>query len=337
MGSTPTVSIIVPFYNVDKYILNCLQSIAGQSFSDFEVILVNDGSQDGSVSICQSFIKKDDRFRLVNKDNGGISSARNYGINQAKGDWLLFVDSDDMIVENLLTHCIEKATETNSDLVIFRYAAMDESGNITDLKSSGHSSYRQMTGKEAVAELCIGSIEDYVWSYMARRSLYESNSIQFPQGRRMEDAATTYRVYSAADRVVVMDEKLYLYRTRPDSIVSTVDKRFIDDFLFAIDDSRNGITHMYSELDGLAQYRSLRQLLACLSLARDLKDAGDGSANTQLLREIVSRIRLLSFKSIVDYCSIYTLTKYIFIKLHLTNILLNIGKQKKNRRKTDNN
>lgn len=330
MDSIPTVSIIVPFYNVEKYILNCLQSIAGQSFRDFEVILVNDGSQDGSVSICQSFIKKDNRFRLVNKDNGGISSARNYGMNQAKGAWLLFVDSDDMIDKNLLIHCIENAAETNSDLVVFRYAAMDESGNITDLINSEHSSYRQMTGKKAVAELCLGLIEDYVWSFMARRSLYESNSIRFPQGRRMEDAATTYRVFSAADRVVLMDEKLYLYRSRPDSIISTVDMRFIDDFLFAIDDSRDGITHLYSELNGLAQYRSLRQLLACLSLARDLNDAGDGSASSQLQRDIAKRIRSLSFKRIVEHCSINTLIKYILIKLHLTNILLYLGKKKKN-------
>lgn len=328
MGSTPTVSIIVPIYNVEKYILNCLQSIADQSFGDYEVILVNDGSQDGSVSICQSFVKKDDRFRLVNKDNGGVSSARNYGMNQAKGVWLLFVDPDDMIVENLLTHCIEKAVETNSDLVVFRYAAMDESGNITDSNSAGHSSCRQMTGKTAVAELCLGLIEDYLWSFLARRSLYESNSIRFPQGRRMEDAATTYRIFSAADRVVLMDERLYLYRSRPGSIVSTVDMRFIADFLFAIDDSRNGITHLYSDLDGLAQYRALRQLLACLSLARDLKDAGDGSAISQLQRDIANRIRSLPFKSIVEYSSINTLTKYILIKLHLTNILLYIGRQK---------
>ena len=330
MNGAPTVSIIVPIYNVEKYILNCLQSIAGQSFGDYEVILVNDGSQDGSVSICQAFIKKDDRFRLVNKDNGGLSSGRNYGMNQAKGDWLLFVDSDDMIVENLLTHCIEKVTETNSDLVVFRFAAMDESGNITDLKSTGHSNYRQMTGKKAVAELCLGLIEDYAWSFMARRSLYESNSIRFPQGRRMEDSATTYRIFSAADRVVLMDEKLYLYRSRPDSIVSTVDMRFIDDFLFAIDDSRNGITHLYPELNDLAQYRSLRQLLTCLSLARDLKDAGDGSASLQLQRDIASKIQSISFKNIVENCSIDTLIKFILIKIHLTNILLNLGKRKKN-------
>lgn len=329
MSGTPTVSIIVPVYNVEKYILSCLQSIADQSFGDYEVILVNDGSQDGSVSICQTFIKKDDRFRLVSQENGGVSSARNFGLTQAKGTWLLFVDPDDMIVENLLIRCLERVAETNSDLVAFRYAAMDESGIIADLKLDAKPSYRQMTGERAVAELCLGSIEDYVWSFVARRSLYESSSIRFPQGRRMEDAATTYRILSAANRVVLMDEKLYLYRSRPDSIVSTVDKRYIDDFLFAIDDSRNGIIQLYSELDGLAQYRSLRQLLACLSLARDLKDAGDGSAISQAQRDIASRIRSLSFNSIVEYCSINTLIKYIFIKLHLTNILLFIGKQRK--------
>lgn len=101
------ISVIIPIYNAEAYISECLQSVGNQSYKDFEVICVNDGSQDNSADICQRFVDKDKRFRLINQENGGVSSARNRALKEAKGEYVCFVDSDDVIEPHFLEHLLE--------------------------------------------------------------------------------------------------------------------------------------------------------------------------------------------------------------------------------------
>lgn len=127
----PKISIIIPFYNVEKYIAKCIDSILTQTFTDFECILVNDGSPDNSPEICNEYAKKDERIKVIHKENGGVSSARNAGLNIAQGKWITFVDSDDWINDNYLKIMYDNAIKYDCDLSICGMQEFNEDGNIT--------------------------------------------------------------------------------------------------------------------------------------------------------------------------------------------------------------
>ena len=113
-----TISIIVPVYNAEKYLHRCVDSILAQTFTDFELLLINDGSKDNSGKICDEYAAKDPRVRVFHKENGGVSSARNMGLDNAKGEWVTFVDSDDWLVHNIYEKMLHKLVEENADLCL---------------------------------------------------------------------------------------------------------------------------------------------------------------------------------------------------------------------------
>ena len=115
------ISIIVPIYNVEKYLRQCLDSILNQTYQNFECLLINDGSPDNSADICREYVEKDSRFKYFEKENGGLSDARNYGIRQSKGSYITFVDSDDWLEENAVEILMKRAEETGADLIYFNF------------------------------------------------------------------------------------------------------------------------------------------------------------------------------------------------------------------------
>mgnify|MGYP000028398403 FL=1 len=126
------VSVIVPVYNVEKYLARCIQSVCGQSYQGLEIILVDDGSKDKSGVICDEYAEQDGRIKVIHKENGGLGDARNAGVEKAEGKYLLFVDSDDRIHENLVRDTVETAEKNQADMVIFDYIGEEENGNLTD-------------------------------------------------------------------------------------------------------------------------------------------------------------------------------------------------------------
>ena len=126
------VSVIIPVYNVEKYLARCIQSVCGQSYQGLEIILVDDGSKDKSGVICDEYAERDGRIKVIHKENGGLGDARNAGVEKAEGKYLLFVDSDDRIHENLVRDTVETAEKNQADMVIFDYIGEEENGNLTD-------------------------------------------------------------------------------------------------------------------------------------------------------------------------------------------------------------
>lgn len=120
------VSVIVPVYNVEKYLARCIQSVCGQSYQGLEIILVDDGSKDKSGVICDEYAEQDGRIKVIHKENGGLGDARNAGVEKAEGKYLLFVDSDDRIHENLVRDTVETAEKNQADMVIFDYIGEEE-------------------------------------------------------------------------------------------------------------------------------------------------------------------------------------------------------------------
>ena len=216
MGSK--ISVIVPVYNVEKYLSRCVDSILGQTFSDLEVILVNDGSGDSSGSICDSYAAKDSRIRVIHKENGGLSSARNAGIDAASGEYLAFVDSDDWIEPEMYETMLALTEKYGADLVCGgRYDVDGGTGERTvglcPVKEESISP-EEMVGRIFLWEGCDSSACDKLY----HRSLFET--FRYPEGKVCEDVPTTYKIVLKAGSVALCDKTFYNYYHRPDSITT---------------------------------------------------------------------------------------------------------------------
>lgn len=204
------VSVIVPVYNVEKYVLKCLKSLAGQNYKNIEVIVVDDGSTDGSGKICDEF--KDERFRVFHKRNGGLSDARNYGIRKAKGEILAFVDSDDFVKKDFIEKMTKKMVE-GVDVVVCGY---NDEKPAEEVLSGREATIRLLTKQE--------NIDLITWNKIYRKSLFTDNNIWFPKGKKHEDALTTYKLLSKARKVQYIPEALYEYVIREGSIMNSEKK-----------------------------------------------------------------------------------------------------------------
>lgn len=178
--SKPTFSIIVPVYNTELYLRSCLDSIAAQTYTDFEVIMIDDGSEDGGAAICKEYSGRDNRFSYYVQENGGVSSARNAGIGKARGEWLLFVDSDDELPLDALQIYKEMCSEENVSLCMGTYVC--ESYEPKDCYKESRK-FKKTLGREQIMELMFLTYEHnyqgYVWNKVFRRDMIEEHHLRF--------------------------------------------------------------------------------------------------------------------------------------------------------------
>lgn len=209
------VTVIVPVYKVKNYIDKCVCSILGQSYSNLEVILVDDGSPDECGQICDDYAKKDSRIVVVHKENGGLSSARNAALDIAKGQWILCVDSDDYIHHDMVEKMLTAAEEYDADIVISSY--YHENGDKLSIVDRISDDVMVMDRMEALERLIADQeIKNYAWGKLCRAQLYDG--VRYPDGRNYEDIATTYYLFDKANKIVKIPEYLYYYVVRDDSI-----------------------------------------------------------------------------------------------------------------------
>lgn len=212
----PIISIIVPVYNVEEYLQRCIDSILNQSFKNFELILVNDGSTDNSLKICKEYLLNDQRVKIINKENGGLSSARNAGINIAKGRYIGFVDSDDWINKEMYKILYELCEKNNSDIAECRYTVT--TGNEMNLDNSSNL-ITILNNEEAIKSLYTNTSYGSVvsWNKLYRCELFKD--IKFPEGKLNEDQFTTYKLYYKSNKIVSIDKVLYYYFQSTKSIM----------------------------------------------------------------------------------------------------------------------
>lgn len=212
----PKVSIIIPVYNVKKYLKKCIESIVNQTFRDIEIIIINDGSTDGSCKLLAQM--KDERIVIINKENEGLSSARNVGIEMAKGKYLAFVDSDDWVASEYIEKMYDVCEKYDCDIVQCSYEDVysedigisEETKNVTPMFYSGKEfSYATYTLLSWECNLS--------WNKLYRRELFEE--IRFPKGKIHEDEFTTYKIVWNSCKIGVISNKLYYYRHRAGSIM----------------------------------------------------------------------------------------------------------------------
>lgn len=206
------ISVIIPVYNVELYVEQCIRSLLQQSYSNIEIILVDDGSTDSSGEICDNWKYKDDRIHVIHKTNGGLSDARNYGIKVAQGQFLMFVDSDDWVDSDFC----KKAAELiqNCDIAVFGYYLYDDVTGFVDTKKFRISG--QLDNFHSMEALVSGEISDYAWNKIYRAQLF--SNVRYPVGMVWEDIGTTYRLFANAKNINFGNDVLYYYRQRSGSI-----------------------------------------------------------------------------------------------------------------------
>ncbi len=216
MNRKPLISVIVPVYNVEEYLPRCVDSILAQSYDHLEVILVDDGAKDGSGAICDGYAAKDPRVRVIHQENGGLSSARNAGIQEARGDYLAFVDSDDWIEPDAYAHMLDRMERYGAKLVCGgRYDVDSATGERTlglCPRKEEVISAEEMVGRIFLWDGCDSSACDKLY----HRSLLET--FRYPHGKVCEDVPVTYRIVLYAERVVLCPVPVYNYYHRPQSI-----------------------------------------------------------------------------------------------------------------------
>lgn len=211
------VSIVVPIYNVEKYLEKCVQSIQAQTYENLEIILVNDGSPDMCGSMCDAYARQDDRIKVLHKKNGGLSDARNEGAKLATGKYLLFVDSDDFIELDLIQKTVESAEKYQSDIVLFDHKRLEADGTIEISSMTGISENRSFS-LEDYPQIMIESIS--AWNKLFLRKFYIESNVQFPVGYYYEDLGSSPRYLLAANRISYVKEPFYNYVIREGSIMS---------------------------------------------------------------------------------------------------------------------
>lgn len=209
MNSAPLISVIVPAYNVEKYIKACLDSIINQTYSNFEIIVVNDGSTDQTEEILRSY-QSNPKFRIYSQKNGGLSAARNRGIKLANGELICFIDSDDSVKSDYLEKLAAPFFEDSDvDITVCGYQEKFENSVINHVLKS-----QKITGAQATKDLLIKQQDFNVlaWNKLYRKKLFSDNHIEYPVGQIHEDNLTTYKLFSHAQKVVYISDELYIYQ-----------------------------------------------------------------------------------------------------------------------------
>lgn len=214
----PKISVIVPVYNVEKYLCSCIDSILAQTFTDFELLLIDDGSRDKSGEICDEYANKDCRVKVFHKENGGVSSARNLGIDESKGEYLFFVDSDDIISSFYIEMFVNYIKKNDSVCVVCKYT-----NRLSLLKNQIDSiKTKEMTSSEFLDEIWIseGKLDGYLWNKMFKRKILIDLNIRFDEKVSIwEDMLFVVEYFVNISTVVFADAVLYYYRDTMNSAV----------------------------------------------------------------------------------------------------------------------
>lgn len=242
--SNPLISVIVPIYKVELYLDRCVQSIVGQTYQNLEIILVDDGSPDTCPAICDSWAARDSRIKVFHKKNGGLSSARNAGLDICQGEYVAFVDSDDWVEADMYEALLQACNDQNTMISVCGRYVVSADGKYIDkcYASPASVSSTDFTARMFVGDCCDSSACDKLFS----KSLWDN--VRFPDGRIYEDVAIMYRVVLNSERVAIVNRPLYNYYRHGGSITKSVISSHWFDYPLNTRNLLNDIVKRYPEL-----------------------------------------------------------------------------------------
>ena len=285
MENEELISIVIPVYNVKNYLENCLDSVLNQTYKNIEIILVNDGSTDESNEICKKYAKIDKRISLINKENGGLSDARNVGVKSSKGDFITFIDSDDEVDVSYVEYLYDLCKEFNADIASCSHKVLKNHNEINQV-SKGESYRKYFNPENALDEmLCDKAISIAAWAKLYKKRLFDS--ISFPVGKICEDNGTTYKLILNSNGVAVGNSVNYYYFKRKNSIM-TINFNFKKkDLIFLTDIMCDEIFQIYPELKDSLEKKKIESRF---SLLRQIECSNNPLVYKELEKEVISYI-----------------------------------------------
>lgn len=214
----PLISIVVPIYNVERFLKKCIDSIINQTYTNLEILLIDDGSSDGSTSICEDYLKKDERIRFFKKQNGGLSDARNVGIDNSSGSYICFIDADDYVSKDYVQRMYSALAFNESDICVCNFSSVEEDGSKSK-KEYGAKLINSTFSRESINSIFISNMNismTVAWNKIYKKDLFKE--IRYPVGKLHEDEWTTYKLLYKCSKVCTISDELYYYVQRLNSI-----------------------------------------------------------------------------------------------------------------------
>ena len=265
------ISIIIPVYKVEKYLEKCIQSVINQTYENLQIILVDDGSPDNCGKICDEYAKKDHRIEVIHKSNGGLSDARNKGLEIAKGEYIGFVDSDDYIEADMYEVLYNLLKQYNADVSICNFYTVSQGKIAIKNAENGIKEYNRI---EILKEVLLdNNIQSYAWNKLYKKELFDE--IKYPVGKKYEDIGTTFYLLEKCNKVVVTGKPEYYYINRQDSIVNNVTETTITDYIELIMQRYDYIEENIKELSSYNKDYLKRILKTAEQDIKNLNEVGD--------------------------------------------------------------
>ena len=245
MDKRISVSVVIPVYNNEKYIQRCLDSIVNQTVKDYKVIIVDDGSSDNSLAICKKYAQDYDNLECYSIKTAGVSNARNYGIERVDTEYIMFMDSDDVVSEHFVEIMLKTIIDAKCSIAECRYRRIGETDKY-DFDNISEK-YTKLSKKDAILKLTLNENTHYVWNKIFKTSVFEG--VRFISNRYYEDIAIMYRLFENAEQIAYVEAELYGYCINPSSITSTHDDKKREDILLCWMEQYEYFKDRYPELE----------------------------------------------------------------------------------------
>jgi glycosyltransferase involved in cell wall biosynthesis len=315
--NNPLVTVIVPVYKVEPYLRRCLDSIVNQTYRNLEIILIDDGSPDNCGVICDEYAEIDKRIKVIHKKNGGLSSARNVGLDVFKGEYVSFVDSDDVVSLDMIEYLYDLLSDNNAEISVCLHEIVRDNHRWISFKNVNN---QTVTPKECIKKLLYNDgVDTSAWAKLYKASLF--NNVRYPQGKLFEDIATTYKLFFNANRIALGNEAKYSYILRNSSIVGSSFNEKKLDLLEMTDEMGRNVLNVYPDLSKAvlrrrvyARFSTLNQLARCVDRKKEknciIKFIKDNTREILLNNEVCLKDKVASILLNVNY----NLYKFIWDK-----------------------
>lgn len=273
------ISVIVPVYNIEKYLPYCLDSIIKQTYDNFEIVLVNDGSTDNCAKICDEYANRNENIVVIHKSNGGLSDARNCGVDQASGEYVTFIDGDDYVHELYLEMLMVSLISTSAEISLVdlkRVSSFNEKNKINKEKIDVNA-YKS---REAIEKILYQNFHDVsAAGILIPKSIAQKN--RFPKGRIFEDLFTTYKFFKTANKIAFVHSQLYYYYQRPGSIMHKMTPQYLKDLI----EASNNLVSVFCEDEVLFRAAKSKRFSNYCSIVFKMEDD-----NSEELTEVIKVI-----------------------------------------------
>ena len=265
---TPLISVVLPIYNIEKYLDKCMESLLQQTYSNLEILMVDDGSTDSCVGKCDAYAAEHSNIKTFHKKNGGLSDARNYGIERASGEYITFIDPDDYVDKDYVAYLYGLVEKYHTKMVLCQHAVHFDNGNIKDYGAPGDEVLDTKTCLKRM--LYHDVIDTSAWAKLYSMELFET--VRYPKGKIFEDIGTTYKLMLQCDKIGCGYESKYHYIFHANSIVNGKFKKSKLDMLEMTDQMAKDVTAKYPELEQPVLRRRVYARLSTLNQMLDEKE-----------------------------------------------------------------